>query len=49
MSKELWTAVDQYTTDLLLPADAALDGSLAAGAPIPPPSEVDLRRREPGA
>jgi len=30
MSKELWTAVDQYTTDLLLPADAALDAALAA-------------------
>ena len=30
MSKKLWTAVDQYTTDLLLPADAALDAALAA-------------------
>jgi predicted O-methyltransferase YrrM len=30
MSKKLWTAVDQYTTDLLLPPDAALDAALAA-------------------
>jgi predicted O-methyltransferase YrrM len=30
MSKELWTAVDQYTTGLLLPADAALDEALAS-------------------
>jgi predicted O-methyltransferase YrrM len=30
MSKKLWTAVDQYTTNLLLPADAALDAALAA-------------------
>src|ERR1700685_3196970 len=30
MSKKLWTAVDQYTTDLLLPADAALNAALAA-------------------
>ena len=30
MSKKLWTAVDQYTTDLLLPADPALDAALAA-------------------
>jgi len=30
MTKKLWTAVDQYTTDLLLPADAALDAALAA-------------------
>jgi predicted O-methyltransferase YrrM len=29
MSKKLWTAVDQYTTDLLLPVDAALDTALA--------------------
>src|SRR5271170_6817487 len=37
MDKELWTAVDQYTTDLLLPADPALDAALeaseAAGLP----------------
>src|SRR6202167_4689928 len=30
MSEKLWTAVDQYTTDLLLPADAALDAALAS-------------------
>ncbi len=29
------------------PGDAALDGSLTAPAAIPPPSEVDLRRRAP--
>jgi predicted O-methyltransferase YrrM len=37
MDKELWTAVDQYTTDRLLPRDpaleAALKGSEAAGLP----------------
>jgi predicted O-methyltransferase YrrM len=38
MEKELWTAVDQYTTDLLLPADPALDAALAASnaAGLPP-------------
>jgi predicted O-methyltransferase YrrM len=30
MSKKLWTAVDQYTTGLLLPADPALDAALAS-------------------
>jgi predicted O-methyltransferase YrrM len=30
MEKELWTAVDQYTSDLLMPADPALDAALAA-------------------
>jgi predicted O-methyltransferase YrrM len=30
MEKELWTAVDQYTTDMLMPADPALEGALAA-------------------
>ena len=30
MDKQLWTAVDQYTTDLLLPLDPALDAALAA-------------------
>jgi predicted O-methyltransferase YrrM len=30
MSKKLWTAVDQYTTDLLLPSDPALDAALAS-------------------
>jgi penicillin amidase len=29
------------------PGDAALDGSLSPAAPVPPPSEIDLRRREP--
>jgi predicted O-methyltransferase YrrM len=29
MTKELWTAVDHYTTDLLLPSDPALDAALA--------------------
>lgn len=37
MDKQLWTAVDQYTTDLLLPPDpvleAALKASEAAGLP----------------
>ena len=37
MEKELWTAVDQYTTDRLLPADPALEAALkaseAAGLP----------------
>ena len=38
MEKELWTAVDQYTTDMLLPADPALDAALAASnaAGLPP-------------
>ena len=29
MEKQLWTAVDQYTTDLLMPADPVLDAALA--------------------
>ncbi len=38
MTKKLWTAVDQYTTDLLLPEDAHLDAALAASeaAGLPP-------------
>lgn len=38
MSKKLWTAVDQYTTGRLLPADAALDAALAdsKAAGLPP-------------
>src|SRR5438477_3350993 len=32
MSQELWTAVDHYITDLLLPPDAALDAALKASA-----------------
>ena len=30
MDKKLWTAVDQYTTELLFPADPVLDAALAA-------------------
>jgi predicted O-methyltransferase YrrM len=30
MNKQLWTAVDQYTTDLLMPPDPVLDSALAA-------------------
>ena len=30
MSKQLWAAVDDYTTDLLMPADPALEAALAA-------------------
>src|ERR1700728_1903408 len=30
MDKQLWTAVDQYTTELLMPSDPALDAALAA-------------------
>jgi predicted O-methyltransferase YrrM len=32
MSQELWTAVDRYITDLLVPADAALEAALQASA-----------------
>jgi len=32
MSKEQWTAVDRYLTDLLVAPDAALDAALAASA-----------------
>jgi predicted O-methyltransferase YrrM len=32
MSQELWTAVDRYITDLLVPPDAALDAALRASA-----------------
>jgi predicted O-methyltransferase YrrM len=32
MSKELWTSVDQYITDSLIPSDPALDACLAACA-----------------
>jgi len=32
MSQQQWTAVDQYLTDLLVPADAALDAALQATA-----------------
>jgi predicted O-methyltransferase YrrM len=30
MNKQLWTDVDQYTTDLLIPPDPVLDAALAA-------------------
>ncbi len=30
MENQLWTAVDQYTTNLLIPADSVLDEALAA-------------------
>src|ERR1700686_168639 len=37
MSREQWTAVDRYITDLMVPSDPALDGALesstAAGLP----------------
>src|SRR3984885_16098809 len=38
MDKQLWTAVDQYTTGLLMPHDAALDAALAdrEAAGLPP-------------
>ena len=32
MSQEQWTAVDEYLTDLFVPADAALDHALVASA-----------------
>ncbi len=32
MTQEQWTAVDRYITDLLVPADPALDGALQAAA-----------------
>ncbi len=32
MTEQLWTAVDRYFRDLLVPPDAALDSALAAGA-----------------
>jgi predicted O-methyltransferase YrrM len=32
MTKELWTAVDRYLTDCLVPPDAALDAALATSA-----------------
>jgi predicted O-methyltransferase YrrM len=38
MSNELWTAVDKYTTHLLIPSDPPLDAALAASdaAGLPP-------------
>ena len=32
MSQELWTDVDRYLTDLLVPSDAALEAALADSA-----------------
>jgi predicted O-methyltransferase YrrM len=41
MSQELWTAVDKYITDLLIPPDPALDAALAASAAADlPPIQV---------
>ena len=36
--KETWTAVDRYITDLLVPADQALDAALEASAAVGLPS-----------
>src|SRR5947208_16715465 len=38
MSQEQWTAVDRYLTDLLVPADPALEAALrdSAAAGLPP-------------
>jgi predicted O-methyltransferase YrrM len=38
MSQEQWTAVDRYLTDLLVPADPALDAALLASAAAGLPS-----------
>jgi predicted O-methyltransferase YrrM len=38
MSKEVWTEVDRYLTDLLIPADPALDAALADSAAAGLPS-----------
>ncbi len=43
---ELGAASLAFFAPLLAPDDAALDGTTAPLAPIPPASEVDLRRRE---
>jgi hypothetical protein len=32
MSQELWTAVDQYISDLMVPSDAALEEALRSTA-----------------
>ncbi|HEY4990250.1 MAG TPA: penicillin acylase family protein, partial [Opitutaceae bacterium] len=45
--EELGPASLAFFAPLSTPADAALDGSLSAAAPVPPPSEIDLRRRGP--
>ena len=38
MNEQLWTAVDEYTTDLLLPAEPVLDATLAASEAAKLPS-----------
>lgn len=38
MNKQLWTEVDQYITDLLVPPDPVLDATLAASAAAKLPS-----------
>jgi penicillin G amidase len=45
--EELGPASLAFFAPLSTPVDAALDGSLSAAAPVPPPSEIDLRRRGP--
>jgi hypothetical protein len=41
VTRERWTAVDRYITDLLVPSDAALDAALAASAAAGlPPHDV---------
>jgi penicillin amidase len=42
--EELGPASLAFFAPLETPADAALDGSVAAPAPVPPASEIDLRR-----
>src|SRR5579872_6204022 len=32
MSQELWTAVDRYTAEMMVPSDAALDAALQSSA-----------------
>jgi penicillin amidase len=44
---ELGPASLAFFAPVSTPMDAALDGSLSAAAPIPPASEIDLRRRGP--
>ena len=46
MNPEQWTAVDKYITDLLVPADDALDAALrestAAGLPATAFSRIEI-------
>ncbi len=46
---ELGPASLAFFAPLVTPADAALDGSVAPPARVPPPAEVDLRARPPEA